>query len=64
VHGHDTLELLAIGLRVQLGNRQYSLKQLSQVLRLAFDDAMAAASALFQAIRQWEIANPPYRILA
>jgi hypothetical protein len=64
LHGRDTVNLLAIGLRRRIGNAQYSADLLVQMLRLAFDDALAAGCALFQAIRQWEAANAPYRILA
>lgn len=63
LHGRDTANILAIGLRSKLGNTQLSVDKLMQMLRLAFDDAMAIASALFRDIRAWEARNEPYRVL-
>lgn len=64
LHGRDTANILAMGLRSALGNHQHHADQICQMLRLAFDDAMAAASNLFQQIKSWEAANAPYRVLA
>lgn len=63
LHGRDTVNILAMGLRSKLGNQQHSAERICQMLRLAFDDAMAAACPLFQQIRSWEAANAPYRVL-
>lgn len=63
LHGRDTANILAMGLRCVLGNHQHPADRICQMLRLAFDDAMAAATALFQQIRGWEAANVPYRVL-
>ena len=63
LHGRDTVNILAMGLRSKLGNHQDRIERVCQMLRLAFDDAMAAACSLFQQIRSWEAANAPYRVL-
>lgn len=63
LHGKDTIEILAMGLRSKLGSHQQSSDRILQTLRLAFDDKMAAACQLFKDIRGWESANQPYRIL-
>ena len=63
LHGRDTANILAMGLRRKLGNHQHPVERVCQMLRLAFDDAMAAACSLFQQIRSWEAANAPYRVL-
>lgn len=64
LHGRDTATILAMGFRNALGNYQHPVDRICQMLRLAFDDAMAAACALFQQIRSWEAANAPYRVLS
>lgn len=63
LHGRDTVNILAMGLRSKLGNHQHRVEQVNQMLHLAFDDAMASACPLFQQIRSWEAANVPYRVL-
>lgn len=63
LHGRDTATTLAIGLKRRLGNSQLSVEKLCQMLRLAFDDAMATACSLFHDIRNWEAQNTPYRVL-
>lgn len=64
LHGRDTANILAIGLRSRLGSQQHPVDRVCQFLRLAFDDATAAGTMLFQNIRAWENANRPYRVLA
>lgn len=64
LHGRDTADILAMGLKNKLGNGQIHVKQVCQMLRLAFDTAMTAACPLFQRIRDWETINAPYRVLA
>jgi hypothetical protein len=64
MHGRDTLTILQIGLNERLGDESFSVENLCRMLRLAFSDAMAANCQLFHAIRAWEVANPPFRILA
>ncbi|MCS6840105.1 MAG: DUF4435 domain-containing protein [Roseiflexus sp.] len=63
LHGKDSLEVLAIGLKECIGKWQINSKELFRMLRLAFDDAMFRDTQLYQNIRQWEQAHPPYRIL-
>lgn len=64
LHGRDTINVLSMGLRGTLGNQQHSEEKICQALRLAFDDAMAAGTLLFQRIKKWETENAPYRVLA
>lgn len=63
LHGRDTADILAMGFRNKLGNHQLPVERISQMLRLAFDDSIAAACLLFQQIRSWEAVNAPYRVL-
>ncbi|MDW8392410.1 MAG: DUF4435 domain-containing protein [Oscillochloridaceae bacterium] len=63
LHGKDSLEVLAIGLRECIGQRQIKGEELFRMLRLAFDDALFRDTRLYQAVRQWEQAHPPYQIL-
>lgn len=63
MHGKDSLCVLAVGLREIIGKQSLSDEKLSQLLRLAFDETLLKATNIYQGIKDWEIANPPYRIL-
>ena len=63
LHGKDTIDILAVGLRNKLGTHQHPVERICQMLRLAFDDAMAKATRLFQEVLSWEVGNVPYRVL-
>lgn len=64
VQGKDTLSILAIGLQKTIGACQISQKTLVQMLRLAFDKASFAATKLYAGIKAWQLANPPFVVLA
>ena len=64
LRGKDTADILAMGLRNKLGNHQHPVERVVQMLRLAFDDAMARATKLFHEILNWEAGNVPYRVLS
>jgi hypothetical protein len=63
LHGKDSLNVLAIGLRGLIGNRQYPASQLSQMLRLAFHGVLFRSTSLYLNIKAWESTNSTYRIL-
>ena len=64
LHGKDSLNVLAVGVRNCIGSQQHPVERLLQMLRLAFDSMLFRATQLYFAVRNWESANPPYRILA
>lgn len=63
LHGKDTLSVLAIGLRSAIGNQQHPRERIMQMLRLAFDDRLFHDTLLYEAVKAWEAANSPYRVL-
>lgn len=63
LHGKDSLDVLAIGFRAAIGNQQHPLERILQMLRLAFDNLMFRATQLYSAVKRWESANPPYRLI-
>jgi hypothetical protein len=62
--GHDLAGLLAVGLRSKLGNRNLSIDELQERLRLAFERAHLEATEMFAALRSWEQRNAPFRIFS
>lgn len=64
LHGRDTLAVLQIGLSNKIGDESFSIENLCRMLRLAFNNQMATNCPLFQALRAWEAANAPFRILS
>lgn len=64
LHGKDSVCVLAIGLRGAIGNQPHSIDQITRMLRLAFDNAMFGATILYTAVKAWETANAPYRVLS
>ncbi|MCK6429072.1 MAG: DUF4435 domain-containing protein [Burkholderiaceae bacterium] len=64
LHGKDSLHVLAIGVRHCLGSQQHPIERILQMLRLAFSDLLFRATQLYKAVKNWEAANPVYRILA
>lgn len=63
LHGKDTLDVLAVGLRSVIGNAQHPSERIAQMLRLTFDSNLFAATQLHLGVRTWEAGNPPYQIL-
>lgn len=61
--GHDLVGLLSVGLRSKLGNRSISIEDLQERLRLAFERGHLEATGMFAALRRWERANAPFRVL-
>lgn len=64
LHGKDSLNVLAIGLRNAIGNYQHPAERIMQMLRLAYDQLLLGATQLYSNIKAWEKANAPYRIVA
>jgi hypothetical protein len=65
--GLHLLEVLAIGFRRTFASHnkgEATVNILARSLRLAYSIVEFAATALYHAIRRWEVANPPFRILA
>lgn len=62
LHGHDTLAVLAEGLRF-MGARQCAEEDLAQKLRLAYRVPDGGAAGVLGAVRGWETQNAPFRIL-
>jgi len=63
LHGKDCLDILSIGLRSAIGNTQLKDKNILQMLRLAFDNAMLRDTFLYSNVKAWESSNPRYRVL-
>lgn len=64
--GHDLVEVLAIGLRRVLGERNDAdvrPDRLELMLRLAFDKEYFLATKLFKAMLAWQVANAPFRLV-
>ncbi len=64
--GHDIVELLALGFRkalCSLKGTEIAADLIERSLRLAYDIADFASTALFASIKQWEAANPGFRVL-
>jgi hypothetical protein len=63
LHGRDTLAVLQIGLSKRIGTESFSVPNLCRMLRLAFNDQMAANCQVFKDLRTWEAANAPFHVL-
>jgi hypothetical protein len=63
LHGKDTLNVLAVGVRSCIGSQQHPIERLLQMLRLAFDGALFHATQLYASVKKWESLNAPYRIV-
>ncbi len=64
--GHDLLEILSLALRSTVASRnahEVKRETLERELRLAYQDTYFQQTDLARAIREWEHANPPYRVL-
>lgn len=64
--GHDCIELLSFALRFAIGTRkphEVTREVLERELRLAFSQPDWMVTALFGSIREWETANPGYRVV-
>ena len=64
--GHDMITILAIGFREVYGNRdakRISGDQVDRIMRLSFGYLAFSRTKLYEAIRDWEDANPPYTVL-
>lgn len=62
-HGHDLIDLLAIGFERVLGNSKPGRDGISSFLRGAIDTRELATTHLWTGIQGWESANPPYIVL-
>jgi hypothetical protein len=49
-HGHDSMHILAIGLREVIGRRQFDDKAVASALRLAFSFSMLEQSEMYKAL--------------
>jgi len=66
VNGHDAASVLGVALREILSNKPRHHTWGSMVessLRLAFDFAAFKTTKIFDDLRKWEVANPPYTVL-
>lgn len=64
--GHDCCWLLAIGLRQALASQPQALANkdaIERLLRLAYEDGFFANTHVYAAIRAWEAAHYPFRVL-
>jgi len=64
--GHDLICILSIGLRRVLAShntREVAPEILERELRLAYESSYFSQTDLYQAIRAWEVSNPPFQIL-
>src|SRR5215470_16359805 len=65
-NGHDLAGVLSIGLRRALGSQSavaVKVEDMERALRLAYEAVDFAASALYRAIREWELRNHPFHVL-
>ena len=64
--GHDIVEMLSYALRKTFAARKaadVNRQSLERSLRLAYEPLYFVATKMFESIRQWEEANPSYRVL-
>jgi hypothetical protein len=64
--GHDMVEILAIGFRSVFGNKKaktLSAEILEGMLRISYEYSHFQVTLLYVSIRNWEKANPSYRVL-
>ncbi|MGH7121405.1 MAG: hypothetical protein ACREFP_20850 [Acetobacteraceae bacterium] len=62
LHGHDTLAVLAEGLRF-IGAKGFSEEGLAHELRLAYTESTGSVRGVLTAIRKWEAQNQPFKVL-
>jgi hypothetical protein len=65
VNGHDVAAILGIALRNLIGTRKPLQTWASEIevgLRLAFDWDAMQTTGVYECIRNWEMANKPYRV--
>jgi hypothetical protein len=63
VNGHDAVGLLSVGCRKAIGNRNLSIEELQERLRLASEGAHLEKTLMYKSLRDWEAANPTFRVL-
>ncbi len=64
--GHDMVEILTIGLRFTFGNRKakaLTAEVVEGMLRMAYEYSHFCVTRLYKSIKNWENANPPFKIL-
>lgn len=65
--GHDLIRILDVGLKTELGSLRPSElgeAKIARALRLAAKDTDIHATTTWTAIRNWEAANTPHRVVA
>ena len=64
--GHDLVQILSIGLRNIFGNhrgKSVTLEVVDGILRVAYDHSHFRLTRLHNSIKDWEKANPSFRVL-
>ena len=65
VRGHDVIDLLGFALRKALGSwkaQDATREHIERGLRLAYPEDAFSETFLLRQVRDWETANPPYRV--
>lgn len=65
--GHDLTEVLRIGFISVLGSHdrnELEIKEIERSLRLAYHPNYFAKTALYEAIKRWELDNRPFKLLS
>ncbi len=62
--GHDLVGLLVVGLRSRLGNRNLTMDEIEERLRLAFERSDLERTSMYRDIRRWEQQSKPFRLLS
>lgn len=65
--GHDLVGILSFGLRRVLGSNdsnEVEPETLERFLRTGYESAYFLSTRLYQALRGWELSNPPFRIFS
>ena len=65
--GHDLVQILSIGLRNIFGNHRgkcVTLEVVDGILRVAYDRSHFCLTRLHNSIKDWEKANPPFKVVA
>jgi len=64
--GHDMVQILAIGFRLVFGKKKaetFTAELLEGTLRLTYEYTYFCLTALYRSIKNWEKANPSYKVL-
>jgi hypothetical protein len=64
--GHDMVRILSFGLRTEFGNRRgraATTDLVDAMLRLAYEASFFSTTKLRKSIADWEMANPPFKVL-